>query len=801
MINLAKYKDAIQEFKEQFFDEKWEDELYKWEAIKHFQENWDIDSDDFPEMLKNSLSKTYNLLASVNNYPAAVICDYARQYPEEVREMFVDLYDENKDVFERIDSFKQKSNELRIRKDGEDSTSQSYQYENAISTYLWLRYPDKYYIYKFSEVRTVAKVLESSYAFKKGAYADNIRNFIALYNEIAELIKADKELTDDFKEHLTESCYPDPELRTLTLTFGFCLSKYSKLNEDKSTKEPSYWPDPADYDPKLSKEAWKKYINEIEINHKGCMGMLKAVLEMGGEASCKALSEKYGGHPSAYMGFAVNIGKRAKKYFNLPACMDGDTERFFPVPFLGNGDGEFYTYKLRPELQLALEETDLSEINSYYDSSEELEDDEEKRYWWLNASPKIWSFSMLPIGGEQNYSLYNDNGNKRKVFQNFLDVKEGDYVIGYEANPVKQIVALARISQESDGENICIKKTESLSNPIDYSQLKEISELANMQFFTNPNGSLFRLTKEEYETIMDIIRESNPVVVSKNADTYTDEQFLKEVYMDKAKYESLKELLKNKKNIILQGAPGVGKTFAAIRLAFSMIGSKDYSRIKFVQFHQNYSYEDFVLGYRPIGDSFELRQGIFYEFCKKAINEPKKDFFFIIDEINRGNLSKIFGELLMLIENEHRGEEVTLAYNGMPFYVPKNVYIIGMMNTADRSLALIDYALRRRFSFFEIEPGFDSEGFTEYQKKIGNETFDELINVIKDLNEEIKRDSTLGKGFCIGHSYFCNCKECTDDWMKSIVEYDIIPTLSEYWFDDTGKLRTWTEKLHRIFQQ
>lgn len=184
-----------------------------------------------------------------------------------------------------------------------------------------------------------------------------------------------------------------------------------------------------------------------------------------------------------------------------------------------------------------------------------------------------------------------------------------------------------------------------------------------------------------------------------NIEKYDKEKFLNDVYMTEAKYERLVAVLKKKKNIILQGAPGVGKTFAAKRLAYSIMGEKDDDRIEFVQFHQNYSYEDFMMGYKPVEDGFELKYGIFYRFCQKAANHPDKDYFFIIDEINRGNMSKIFGELLMLIEADYRDTKATLAYNGLSFSVPKRLHIIGMMNTADRSLAMIDYALRRRFSF------------------------------------------------------------------------------------------------------
>ena len=163
-------------------------------------------------------------------------------------------------------------------------------------------------------------------------------------------------------------------------------------------------------------------------------------------------------------------------------------------------------------------------------------------------------------------------------------------------------------------------------------------------------------------------------------------------------------------------------------------------------------------------------------------------------------MSKIFGELLMLIEKDYRGTKATLAYNGLPFTVPDNLYIIGMMNTADRSLAMIDYALRRRFSFFEMIPGFDSEGFIQYQKGLDNETLDKLVESVKELNEEIAKDKSLGKGFCIGHSYFCGRDVCTEEWLRSIVEYDILPMLSEYWFDEPDRLRRWENILRGVFQ-
>lgn len=279
-------------------------------------------------------------------------------------------------------------------------------------------------------------------------------------------------------------------------------------------------------------------------------------------------------------------------------------------------------------------------------------------------------------------------------------------------------------------------------------------------------------------------------------DTYNKDSFLQDVFMDEEEYNKLLTLLLYKKNIILQGAPGVGKTFLAKRFAYSLIGRKDDRYIEIVQFHQSYSYEDFIMGYKPIDEGFELKTGSFYNFCKKAEkdNDPQSKYFFIIDEINRGNLSKIFGELMVLIEADKRNEKVKLAYKDELFSVPRNVYIIGMMNTADRSLALMDYALRRRFCFYEIEPAFGNPKFKNhilrYLKVAG--VADRVVDKLMELNNKIADENTsgLGKGFCIGHSYFCTPpvnNQSDEEWYDTIIDYEIAPLLDEYWWDDKGR--------------
>lgn len=435
--------------------------------------------------------------------------------------------------------------------------------------------------------------------------------------------------------------------------------------------------------------------------------------------------------------------------------------------------------------------TDITKYPDYVESLEKLfEDKSQKQYWWLVASPKIWSFSKAPVGKIQDYTLYNDSGNQRRIFQNFIDAREGDIVIGYEATPVKQVVAIAEIVKAADGQKIYFKKTESLLNPIDYSVIKDIPELSGMEFLKNKNGSFFKLTKDEYNVLADLIRDENPITVNKRNPPYSGNNFLDDVFIKSEEYTKLRSLLLAKKNIILQGAPGVGKTYSAKRLAYSIIGEEDRTKVEFIQFHQNYSYEDFVMGYKPKEDGgFELRRGVFYNFCRKAQSDPDKKYFFIIDEINRGNISKIFGELITLIESTKRAgmpeaASAILPYSGDEFSVPSNVYILGTMNTADRSIALMDTALRRRFQFVEMMPDSD------VLRKIHADKVEDLdvAAMLDKINERI--EYLYDREHTIGHAFFTDLKDdATLEKLQSIFEKSVIPLLQEYFYEDYQKIQ------------
>ena len=283
---------------------------------------------------------------------------------------------------------------------------------------------------------------------------------------------------------------------------------------------------------------------------------------------------------------------------------------------------------------------------------------------------------------------------------------------------------------------------------------------------------------------------------------YTSADFLDEVFLRPEDVEQMLGLLRRKKNLILQGAPGTGKTFAAKRLAYALMGQTDDSRVEVVQFHQSTAYEDVVVGLRPTAEGgFAAAEGVFARFCRRAAADPGRDYVFIIDEINRANISKAFGELLMLIEAEHRGEALRLPVSGELLSVPKRLHIIGMMNTADRGLALIDYALRRRFAFFEMRPALDHPGFLRHVEAVGSSRLEALVDVVRRLNQRIAEDEALGPGFQIGHSYLClpagnpENPGGMDADVTSMVRYELEPLVREYWFDNPAAM---DESIHEL---
>lgn len=806
MIDNNELDKLLLKYKESFPTRFKEDEGYKWQAVAWFQKYWNLDAEDFGEMFKIATEKTFNLLASNHYFPKAMIGEFIKSAGTEVvREMFTFLFDETKDLAERIAYFIETSDNNLTKYFG-DKYASHFQNLNSISTYLWLRFPDKYYIYRYSEYKRLLEILKSTAIAETGNNPENLLRAYQVYGEVNTRLLSDTECKSLLNACLDDSYYADPNLNTMTVDFVFFLRGYTKDLSNAAHTDNDWWPSKALYDPGLSVEGWVKILKDPEIFSNESLALVKRFKDYGGSATCKQISEKYGDTAQHYNIICTKTCEQIIKKTNVKkmSLKDG-TSNLFPILFYGKvaekGESGSYKWKLREELSEALDQVDLSHIPLYVTKNEVTKD---KRYWLLMSNPKIWSVSELAVGGTQTYTIRNENNKPRRIPENFRDAQKGDLVFCYETTPVKQIVSLAVVSKASDGITIEFKKTEQLVNPIDRDDFANIAELKEMQYLKSSMGTFFKVTESEAEILMELIREANPVVAveAEKNKTYTRTDFLTDVFMDDEAFDDLVGMLLHKKNIILQGAPGVGKTYAAKRLAYAMMGEVDDSRVGFIQFHQNYAYEDFVMGYKPTEfGGFKLQNGIFYRFCIEAANNPEQKYFFIIDEINRGNLSKIFGELLMAIENECRGSKITLAYSNKLFSVPENIYIIGMMNTADRSLALMDYALRRRFSFKELKPAFMSNNFKRYQESLGSGLLDRLIQQIIELNNEIIDDDSLGSGFCIGHSYFCNLKDATEDQLKMIVKHDILPTLAEYWFDDKAKYNKWESRLIGIFNE
>ena len=285
------------------------------------------------------------------------------------------------------------------------------------------------------------------------------------------------------------------------------------------------------------------------------------------------------------------------------------------------------------------------------------------------------------------------------------------------------------------------------------------------------------------------------------------------VFLSESEIEGALVRWKEKKNLILQGAPGVGKTFVAKRLAYALMEERDDKRVRVIQFHPSASYEDFVRGYRPTADDvgslkFQLIDGPFLRLCRDAIEDPANRFVLVIEEINRGNLSQLFGELFTLLEADKRGKrhQMTPLYrrkDDEQFYVPENLYVIGTMNVADRSLALVDYALRRRFAFITLRPRFGDDVFRKWliDRHMPTTVCDRIISKMTALNGQIAEDPHLGEEYRIGHSFFC--PEGTDfsghdeNWYRQVVRTEVAPLLKEYWYDDREKARNAIEELLR----
>lgn len=586
------------------FSKIWEDENFKWKAIKCFQDNWDINAKDFLKMLDNSFAQTYNLLSSNQYFPLKMIKLYANYDCQKVRAMFLDLYNEDKDIIERISNFKKSSEDLcNMYTPG----YQHYQKENAITVYLWLKNPDKYYIFKFGEIKSVAEKLHSEYDFRKGAYENNIRNHIKLYDLICNILQDDFELKKIFYSHLDETCYQDPYMKTLTIDFGYYV---------------------ANIDSKIA-------IENIEVNNK----------------------------------------LQSKNYPQLK------NQILYGPP----GTGKTYNTVIK-----AIEITNPELIQKDKDGNVENYELLKEKFDELKQQGQIEFVTF-----HQSYSYEEFVEGIKPYIPEWGTVEENNRFIGQDGI-FKKICNSAKTTIEGNFEKI-------------YSQfIEEIDE--NYEFKTKKGSFKIRVNDNDGLTIR-----TGDNFEKETCGTITKEQIKNQTFTSlgrKQKLEAITKYLKEK----------YGLTFST--------------------------------------------------------SIAVKPHILIIDEINRGDVSKIFGELITLIEEDKRiGKEhqmtVTLPYSREPFGVPNNLYIIGTMNTADRSIALLDTALRRRFDFEEMMPkpellrGKDIEGV-------------DLEQLLTKINDRIKNE--YDRDHQIGHSYLMEVEN--KEQLERAYKNRILPLLNEYFYND-----------------
>lgn len=572
-----------------------------------------------------------------------------------------------------------------------------------------------------------------------------------------------------------------------------------------------FWPSLAEYDPKLTKEDWKKYILEVELpNHPQPMQMLKALMEQNGQASCKRLSELYGGTPNRYVGCSVNLGRRAKKYFNLPACIDEGQERFFAIPFVGKrmleGDKEYYVYRIRPELFAALKEIDLSGVSLYVTGEEETMDTVtdvglNTILYGPPGTGKTYHTVIYAVAIIENKEL---NAVKAEAYQDVLNryyeyKAQGriEFTTFHQSYGYEEFIEGIRpVVVDSDD-------TSSIQYSVQPGMFKKFCERAERPASVQTNADDFGIAEDaaiwkvslagagENEIRTDCLKNGYIRIGWEEHDGDGSGSRIMNALINRMQIGDIVFSCYNASTI-----DAIGIVTGEYELREEYEDYRSFRTVKWLakDFKENirainggkYMMQPAVCGLPnvSISDVYKLIEK--YQPTQQLLTNRKENYVFIIDEINRGNISKIFGELITLIEESKRvgkeeGMKTLLPYSMKPFGVPENVYIIGTMNTADRSIATIDTALRRRFEFKEMLPDPDVIA----KISVGNLSIKELL---ARMNRRIA--VLYDREHTIGHAYFMPlAKDNSMEKLAEIFKNKVIPLLQEYFYEDYEKIR------------
>ncbi len=783
-IDQEKLQKLVEEYKADF-KENIPLELYKWEAAKHFQDNWNIDAEDFPAMLSRSLSKTANLLASMSNFPRKMIEKYATLYTEEIKELFSILFDESLDLKERIDTFIAGIEQVHKKWDVKGGRNH-YQTFNVVSTYLWLRYPNKYYIYKPS----VAKILFDKLGIEiklTPLKANAVIKTYELYDSISNHLLEDQELKAMFEEVITPSCYPDSLMRTATVDLGYYLKKKkaTTVTSSKAT-EKKYWM----YAPGENASKWERCLKQNII----CIGWdsLGDLSEINSLEGCKdELKDRYNNPDSSFM----NDGLAVWEFSHVMQPGDVVYAKQGLSCIIGRGIVKSdYIYDSSQENYRHTRKIEWTHIGKW-----ELGNIVQKTLTDITKYPdyvkKIEAMIVEGKTEEAKEGMYNDKyaAYIKLLLNNSNLILNGAPGTGktYLAKQVAaQMIYEGNVPEGFEEDTKFVEQCGFVQfHPsYDYTDfvegLRPKNDNGNIGF-ERKDGTFKEFCAIALQNLLDSKKTvqtlQNELSVRDLLEGFIEESMENETMFETSGTKNAFYIIDNKEKSIIVRIPANEKT-SEVSLPKSDLTTLLENKVDIKGGGDIQTY--FGRKYRTQPDSYIYvlynaltKKAVPLTKTKSVVPVPEKKFVFIIDEINRGEISKIFGELFFSIDPGYRGKKgkVQTQYQNLigdddpfkdGFYIPENVYIIGTMNDIDRSVECMDFAMRRRFTFKEITAEESARNM-----ELGAEATERMMS----LNDAISEIDGFNSSFHIGAAYF----KGVDDF-DALWELKLAGLLKEY---------------------